>query len=315
MQDPQYRCDFCGSAIHPNDLRDGRAVVVFRRKYCPQCMTAAIQRGKSVQNPNTPLPIPSTTLTPHPAGLTPTPSPAFLFDASTPSSAVIPPAPVPVFRPEAPMPPPAPTPRPAAPRRPAAPAPAGPQSTRRLKVGEHGCGFYSSEEDRRHHLGPYIREGLENGEKVIHFLRQPTPEKILGDFRAVGLNPKPYLDRGQLEIMPVTKMLIGSGAFFPSKVAERMFQASNRALEDGYTRLRIACEMTWALSSQIDIASLVEYERELSALAARGKCTSLCQYNVYRFDATSLHQIRTNHPYVYAKGTAAMVVRELEPAH
>jgi len=123
---------------------------------------------------------------------------------------------------------------------------------------------------------------------------------------------RPYLESGQLEIVPVGKLIGASGVFDPSKVADRILQAADRALEDGYSRLRIAGEMTWALGSQIDIAALVEYELKLTMLAVRGKCTSLCQYNVYRFDAQSLHEIWQNHPYVFAKGTAAMVIRELD---
>jgi len=313
MHEEQLRCDFCGSAINPLDLLQGRAVVVFRKRYCPNCMTSAIQRGKSSGSNryNTPNPAIRRTLPLAP----PSPVPA-LPPAVAPARPAAPaavrvdlPAP-PAVPPELPLSllavlPPAKT----------APKPTpSPQATRRLKVGEHGCGFYSSEEDRRYQLGPYLRDGLEGNEKVLHFLRAPSPEKVLGDFRAAGLNAPEYLQSGQLEIVPVGKLLGASGAFDPSKITERILQAADRALEDGYSRLRIAGEMTWALGSQVDFAALIEYEKTLTALAIRGKCTCLCQYNVYRFDAASLHQVRKIHPYVFAKGTAAMVMHELEPA-
>lgn len=255
MPDEDLRCDFCSRPIAPDDLAEGRAVVVFQKRYCPACMSAAIQKRTS--NP-----------------------------AKAPE-----PAPLPAAKP-API----------------------PQATRRLRLGEHGCGFYSSEEDRRHHLGPYLREGLEGHEKVLHFVRNPTPEKLLGDFRAAGITAKPYLDRGQLEVVPVDRLLGTTGVFSAAAVADRILQAADKALEDGWTRLRIAGEMTWALGAAVDLAALVDYEQKLSALAARGKCTALCQYNVYRFDATSLHAIRKSHPCVFVKGTAAMVVNGLGPA-
>ncbi|HLY10795.1 MAG TPA: MEDS domain-containing protein [Planctomycetota bacterium] len=359
MQDEKLRCDFCGAPIAALDILRGRAVVVFRRRYCPICMSAAIQRGKSssATRYNTPNPAFRRSLSladPGPRSApVPVPPAAATFSPAAGNAAGPSAAPVPAPRPSAappelpvslmavlpamtaaPVPAPAaalpgvPAPRPAetpteapvpriaaAPGATAAPKPSpGPQATRRLKVGEHGCGFYSSDEDRRYQLGPFLREGLENNEKVLHFLRTPSPEKILGDFRAAGLHATPYLKSGQLEIVPIGKLLGTSGVFDPAKVTERILQAADRALEEEYSRLRIAGEMTWALSSQIDIDSLVEYERMLTALAVRGKCTALCQYNVYRFDSGSLHQIRKNHPYVFAKGTAAMVLRELEPA-
>jgi hypothetical protein len=318
MHEEQLRCDFCGSGINPLDLLQGRAVVVFRKRYCPSCMTAAIQRGKSSGSNryNTPNPAMRRTVplaTPAPVAATaPVPKPPPPAVPARPAPAAVrvdPPAPPPIL-PELPLSLIA-----VLPAAKAAPKPTpGPQATRRLKVGEHGCGFYSSEEDRRYQLGPYLRDGLEGNEKVLHFLRAPSPEKILGDFRAANLNAREFLQSGQLEIVPVGKLLGASGTFEPTKVTERILQAADRALEDGYSRLRIAGEMTWALGSQIDFAALIEYEKTLTALAVRGKCTCLCQYNVYRFDAFTLGQVRKSHPYVFAKGTAAMVMHELEPA-
>jgi hypothetical protein len=251
MDDDRLRCDFCGRGIAPLDLIEGRAVVVFRKRYCPACMTETLRRSK------------------------------------TQRAAAPPPAP-----------PPAPSPR----------------ATRRLKIGEHGCGLYGSEEERRGQLGPYLREGLESGDKVFHFLKTPTAEKVLGDFRAVGLQAQPYLKSGQLEILPASKLLGSGGGFVPSEMAARLRQAADRAFEDGYPRVRIVGEMTWALSSLIDGDRLVDYEQELTLLAQRGKFSALCQYNIYRFEASSLHRIRTCHPFVYAKGMAETVLRQLAPA-
>ena len=256
-------CDFCGTGIKPADFLAGRAVVIFQKRYCPDCMKEAVRRSKAKRE--------------------------------AAASAV-----------------PAPLPAPPAPASPGVQA--APRSTRRLRVGEHGCGLYSTEEERRSQLGPYIREGLENGEKVIHFLKMPTPEKILADFRAVGLPAKPYLQNGQLEILQAVKLLGKPGEFVPAEMAARMLRAADRAIEDGYSRLRVVAEMTWALNSLIDSERLVEYERELTVLAVRGKCTALCQYNVYRFEASSLHNVRTCHPFVFAKGAAEAVLNEVAAA-
>jgi hypothetical protein len=251
MDDVRLQCDFCGRGIAPLDLIEGRAVVVFRKRYCPACMTETVRRSKAAR--------------------------------------------------------PAPTPLPA--------DPPAPRATRRLKIGEHGCGLYGSEEERRAQLGPFLREGLESGDKVFHFLKIPTAEKVLGDFRAVGLQVQPYLKSGQLEIIPAAKLLGSAGNFVPSEMAARLRQAADRAFEDGYPRVRIAGEMTWALSSLIDSERLVEYEQELTVLALQGKFSALCQYNIYRFEASSLQRVRACHPFVFAKGTAETVLRELTPAH
>lgn len=263
MDDELLRCDFCSTWIAPHDFIEGRAVVIFQKRYCPSCMVEAVRRSKAKK--------------------------------AAPAPPAAPPAPPPVVPPSAPdvaaLPP--------------------PRATRRLRIGEHGCGLFGSEEERRAQLGPYLREGLENGERVIHFLRMPSPEKILGDFRSVGLSVQPYLQGGQLEILPASKLLGKSGEFVPVEMATRILQAADRAIEDGYARLRIAAEMTWALGDPIGIDRLIEFERELNALTARGKCTALCQYNIYRFETPALREIRANHPCVFVQGSAETVLREL----
>jgi hypothetical protein len=201
-----------------------------------------------------------------------------------------------------------PLPRPILPPPIAAPAP---RKTRRVAVGEHGCGLYASEEERRAQLAPYLREGLEKRERVLHFLDPATPERILGDFREVGLPVRPFLDSGQLQILSAAKLLGTEATLDPLTVASKFAQASERAIAEGYSGLRIACEMTWALSSLIDTGRLIEFEIQLGSIVSGGRCSALCQYNVYRFEPSPLHHVRKNHAVILAKGTAEMVLREL----
>src|SRR5262245_32442027 len=62
-----------------------------------------------------------------------------------------------------------------------------PPRSRRLAIGEHGCGLYSSEEERRALLVPFVRDGLQKDQKVLYFLEKPTPERVLADFRDLNV--------------------------------------------------------------------------------------------------------------------------------
>jgi hypothetical protein len=195
---------------------------------------------------------------------------------------------------------------------PAAPPPAAPKAppASRVDVGPHRCGLYSSEEERRDQLGPFLREGLQNREKILRFLNLPTPERILSDFIGVGLPAHPYLQSSQFEILSAAKVL-GTGGFNAADLAARVEQARDRAIAQGYAGLRIAAELTWALSSLIDAGRLAEFEGLLSSLVARGRCSALCQYNVYRLERSTLERLHKSHTAVEAKGTAESVLKEL----
>ena len=198
-------------------------------------------------------------------------------------------------------PPPAPPPH---------PAPA-PKRTRRLCAGEHGCGLYASEDERRAQMTPFVREGLLNGQRILYFLDKPTPERILGDFNAAGFSAQTLLHRGQLQVLSASKLREAQGGLDPQDVIARMTQSVEKAVAQGYDGLRILCDMTWALSSLLDSDRLVGFEIQLASLAAGGRCAALCQYNVYRFELGPLHQVRKNHAVLLAKGMAETMLREM----
>jgi hypothetical protein len=193
---------------------------------------------------------------------------------------------------------------------PLAPVPA-PKRTRRLTAGEHGCGLYASEDERRAQMAPFVKEGLLNGQRLLYFLDKPTPERILGDFHAAGFSAQTLLQSGQLQVLSASKLREARGGLDPQDVISRMAQSVEKAVAQGYAGLRILCDMTWALSSLLDSDRLVDFEIQLASLAAGGRCAALCQYNVYRFELGPLHLIRKNHAVLLAKGMAETMLKDL----
>jgi len=189
-----------------------------------------------------------------------------------------------------------------------------PPRPRRLTLGEHGCALYMSEEERRSALAPYVRDGLHKQQKVLYFLEQPSPERILSDFRTVGASPQPYLQNGQLQILSAANVKDAAGRIDPMDISLRMALSVDRAIAQGWAGLRIACDMSWAIKGLGDLEQLVEFEMALATLAAGGRCAALCQYDIDLFEPGPLHQIRKKHAFVLAKGMAVRVEPELAGA-
>jgi len=68
-----------------------------------------------------------------------------------------------------------------------------------LEAGERLCCLYASEEERRAALIPFLRQGLERGEQVLYIAGDR--ESFLRYLREDGLEPEPYLVRGQLAFL------------------------------------------------------------------------------------------------------------------
>ena len=164
---------------------------------------------------------------------------------------------------------------------------------------DHSCGIFSTVEERRQQAGRFVCEGLRNGEKVLYALHAPTPEKILGDFRVGGLSAEPYLRKGQLEILPASRLYLVEGILDLTVAIARIEQAMDRALGSGFPGFRLAGELTGVLDLLRDIRSLAEYEMDLNSALARGRGSVLCLYPVSDLVRSRLPEALTAHAVLY----------------
>ena len=167
-----------------------------------------------------------------------------------------------------------------------------------LRPGDHVVFLYEMEEEHRALLIPFLREGLARGEKVI-YLTDAHPEETLLDYlREGGVNPEPYLTRGQLVFLTAQEVYLEGGPFDPERTIARLEALAQEALAEGYTALRVTGEMTWALQGLPGSERLREYEARLEAFFRKGTCIGVCQYDRRRFDAATLLEMVRLHPLV-----------------
>lgn len=167
-----------------------------------------------------------------------------------------------------------------------------------LKPGDHLCCLFKTEEEHRALLTPFLRQGLERGEKVIYIVDAHTVEVVLDYLRKDGLRVEPYLASGQLDILTFDDVYIREGILDPDRTIALIRAETERALAEGYTALRITDEVTWALREMPSSERLIEYEAKLNEFFPGSKCLAICQYDRRRFDPTMLLNILATHPIV-----------------
>ena len=164
-----------------------------------------------------------------------------------------------------------------------------------LEPGDHLYWAYDTEEEHRALLTPFLRQGLERGEKVVYLADAHPPDVILDYLHDDGLETEPYLASGQLSILPACDVYLQERRFDVARMLAYVRQEMQRARAEGYAALRATGEMTWALQGT-DGTLLVEYESRLNALFAGSVCLGLCQYHRQRFDPELLSQVLAAHP-------------------
>ncbi|CAG0958692.1 partial Sporulation kinase E, partial [Anaerolineae bacterium] len=167
-----------------------------------------------------------------------------------------------------------------------------------IKPGDHLCCLYESEEEHREIITPFLRQGLERGEKVIYIVDAHTADTVLGYLRDDGVDVEAYLARGQLSIVTRDDTYLREGVFDPDAMIAFLRSAMDSALAEGYPAIRASGEMTWALRGLPGSERLIEYEAKLNHFFPGSQFSALCQYDQRRFDPAILLDVIHTHPIV-----------------
>jgi PAS domain S-box-containing protein len=165
-----------------------------------------------------------------------------------------------------------------------------------LRPGAHLCCLYGTEEEHQAVLAPYLRRGLEQGEKTLYIVDAHTAETILGYLSNEGLLVEQFLKSGQFAILTRTEAYMRQGFFDPEAMITLLKAETKKALAQGYTALRVTGEMTWALRGLPGSERLIEYEIKLNEFFPGSRCLAICQYDRRRFEPEVLLDVLRTHP-------------------
>lgn len=167
-----------------------------------------------------------------------------------------------------------------------------------LKPDDHVCCLYEAEEEHQAVLTPFLRQGLERGEKLLYIVDEHSAETVLQYLRDDGVVVEPYLASGQLCLVTSNDAYLRDETFDPSEMIAMLRRETERALAEGYPALRVTGEMTWSLQRLPGSERLIEYESRLNVFLPGSKCLALCQYDRRRFPPDILLSVLTTHPVI-----------------
>lgn len=186
----------------------------------------------------------------------------------------------------------------------APPSTSQPQSTlESCAPHDHICLIYDSPEEQLAVAVPFMRFGLERGEKCLYIADDNTPDVILSALREGGVNVESATASGALTVVTKREAYLRNGDFDPSWMIGFLSNCIEEAESAGFTSFRVTGETTWALGEGRDsLGQLIDYECRLNDFFPNHNVLAICQYNRQRFrPETLLHVIHT-HPLVIHKG-------------
>lgn len=165
-----------------------------------------------------------------------------------------------------------------------------------LRVGDHICWRYATDDEHRRVLVAYLSEGLDAGQRIAYFGEDDRTEQVRGYLTDAGLDVERLVEDGVLVLGPAEDAYLVGGTLD--------VEARIRAYEDfvretyvaGFGALRVAGEVGWILNTYERAADdLQAYELRAEMLARAVPFIAMCGYDARTCDASDIARMRAVH--------------------
>lgn len=171
----------------------------------------------------------------------------------------------------------------------------------RLEKHFHICAFFHSKEEEYPVLLPFIKEGLERGEKAFHVVDPMLRNEHLRYLQSAGIETGAVEQSGQLELRNWHDAYLLDGHFDQNRMLAMLQSVLDEARQEGFPLTRLVAHMEWALEDRPGVNDIVEYETRLNYFLHEYPDPVVCVYDLAQFGAAVIDIMRT-HPMVIIGG-------------
>jgi signal transduction histidine kinase len=173
---------------------------------------------------------------------------------------------------------------------------------RDLRLHQHLCVIYRTEEERLAAALPYLKAGLERRERCLYVADEKAASPVFNALRKGGIDVDHCLESRALVVIDKPHTHLGHERFDPDRWIGFLSQTAREAGAEKFSGLTILGEMTWALGEDTTPERLVEYEARFNQLTRENDVRGLCQYNRDRFPPEIMLRVLRTHPVVVYGG-------------
>jgi hypothetical protein len=172
------------------------------------------------------------------------------------------------------------------------------------QLGEirHVCAFFNSDEEEYRVLLPFIKDGLESGDKAVHVLNPQQRPDHLQRLAAAGIDAATAQQSGQLELRTNTEVYLPDGRFDQDRMLEAFERMASGNAGGGFPLSRICCRMDWAMEDRSHVDDVIEFESRVNDVWLRHDDTVICTYHLGQFGGDAVIDIMRTHPMVIVGG-------------
>ncbi len=177
------------------------------------------------------------------------------------------------------------------------------ESLEQLGPHDHFCSIYENPEEHYAVAIPFMRMGLDRGEKCIYIADDGTIGHVSEAMQLEGIDVEGAIESNSLVLATKEQAYLKSGSFDPDWMFTFWKEATDSAMSEGFPALRVTGETEWVMRGGRGLERWMEYESRLTHALLENNCSALCQYNRHCFPPELILDVIRTHPVVIYRGT------------
>src|SRR5438067_3168067 len=166
----------------------------------------------------------------------------------------------------------------------------------------HICAFFNSLDEQHRVLRPFIKDGLDRGDKALHIVDPELREQHLKRLGEAGIDVEGMMASGQLEVRLWQDAYLREDRFDQDAMLALIEEVLQSGAATGYPLTRLLAHMEWALLDSPGVDDLVEYETRLNYVLPKYDDPVICTYDLSKFGSSVAMDIMRTHPAVIIGG-------------
>lgn len=163
-----------------------------------------------------------------------------------------------------------------------------------VPYGAHMCNFYRTRNELAAALVPYFAAGLRSRERCIWITARPLlAVDALAALAAQGLDPTAAIASGALVVRDYSDWYASAGSLRGNEVVDLWLEEERRALQRGYSGLRITGNVTFL--GPKDWGLFMEYEALVNRSFHGRRILTLCTYHLESCGASEMLDVMRRH--------------------
>ena len=167
---------------------------------------------------------------------------------------------------------------------------------------DHLCSIYENQEEQFSVAIPFIRIGLDRGEKCVYVADDGTEDVVCEAMHAEGVDVERAVASRALVLTTKKQTYLKRGCFNPDWMFTFWKEATVSAISEGFPALRATGETEWILRGALGCERWIEYESRATHALSESNCLALCQYNRRILPPELILEIIRTHPIVVYHG-------------